>query len=1636
MCTANSVSGQLSQYLGSYIFAQDSALTYLGKASSNPFESDSITNTYGSYGSPFSSTSIRNTYSNFGSAFATYSAYNSFTSSPPILYTLSGGRYIAQAYLTKNTFLYPRVDPDLLLAYLTSLGSVPVASTAILMSGTFSYSGVGSAITYGVDTITNYRPVGTTSGTLALQLWATAAVHTGGTLNGYKLIESALGVLQGGYHWSNTSRSGTINTIPSGNYNIVFVLAEWNGSAYVTLDYGNFSQRQNIGPTAVAPTITTQPGSKSAVVGASVSFNVSASGTASLSYQWYKNGTTILGATTAAYTINSVTLSDAGNYSVIVRNTAGSVTSNSVALTVSAGGVTTEYAPSASAFDYAIMRQTITAGTLPFAGAGSANTVALTLGNFMTYDVTSQLTNAVGVYTYTKTGANTANLAVTRTDIASDFTPSDTLTFTSPNTGTFSMAGTYGGNTGTAQGTFTITYLRPFTIGFLAPDSSAFEYAIMSSTVSSASAPFAGVGSSNTMAHMTGNFSSFNVTGQLSPAVGTYSYAKTGTNTGNLAMTRTNITPTFSPSDLLTFTGPNAGTFLMAGTYGGNTGTAQGTFTITYLQPATAPAIVTQPISQTAVVGQSVSLYVMAEGTSVLTYQWYKDGSVLAGATASTYTLPSAQSVNNGSYTVTVSNTEGRATSDAAVLSVSTSASPPSITNNLSSLTALVGNNVSFTVAVSGTAPYTYQWKKDGANIANATAAAYTISSVTLSDAGSYWVVVSNSVGSATSNAAVLTVNAPVSSPSIINSLGSLTVSAGNSMSMTVGVSGTAPFTYQWKKGGANISGATLATYTISSVTLSDAGSYSVVVSNSVGSATSNTAVLTVSPTASLSITTHPTALAVTTGGSASFMVAVSGSPPYTYQWKKNSTDISGATQATYTIASVASIDAGSYSVTVSNSSGSATSRAATLTTSIAVTAQYYFTTIAGTATLTGVANGTGGAARLNAPISLAVDNSGNVFVADTGNSTIRKITSGGVVTTFAGTAGSVGSVDGTGSAARFQNPYGIAVDSAGNIYVSDTGNATIRKITSGGVVTTLAGLVGNAGSTDGTGSAARFWGPSGLAVDSSGNIYVADSSGWTIRKVTPVGVVTTLAGTAGSSGSSNGTGSVARFYYPQGVAVDNAGSVYVGDNNNSTIRKITSSGVVTTIAGTAGVAGSADGTGSAARFNYPWGVAVDSAGNIYVADWYNHTIRKITSSGVVTTLSGLVGVAGSSDGAGSTARFYNPTGVAVDSGGTVYVADTNNSTIRRGVLPLAVITSPTIASGTAGQAFAYTATFSGAPTSYSATGLPSGLSIDAASGVISGTPNSAGTYIITLRATNGAGTSSTTFILTIVAAALGEVPTRLTNLSVRIGAGTGDSTLIVGFVVGGSATSGTKPLLIRAVGPTLASYGVTGTLIDPNLELIAQGASTALASNDNWSGAAQITSVGNTLGAFPMMSALSKDAALYLTPAGGVYTAKVTGVGGTSGIALAEIYDASSTAYAATTPRLINVSARAQVGTGDGVLIAGFVVDGAASRTVLIRAVGPTLGTYGVGGVLADPQLELTKTVNNATVVVATNDNWAGDAQITSVGTAVGAFSLSSASSKDAAILVTLPPGVYSAKASGVGNTTGVALIEVYEVQ
>lgn len=328
--------------------------------------------------------------------------------------------------------------------------------------------------------------------------------------------------------------------------------------------------------------------------------------------------------------------------------------------------------------------------------------------------------------------------------------------------------------------------------------------------------------------------------------------------------------------------------------------------------------------------------------------------------------------------------------------------------------------------------------------------------------------------------------------------------------------------------------------------------------------------------------------------------------------------------------------------------------------------AQWFnFATVAGSAGQ-GAANGAGAAAQFNSPGGVAMDPYGNLFVADTANDAIRKIAPNGTVSTFAGSPGISGSADGTNG--LFNAPLDVAADSAGNIYVADTGNFTIRKITPAGVVSTLAGSPGLSGSVDGTGTNALFHEPEGIAVDSSSNLYVADTWNHTIRKITPAGAVTTLAGLAGNFGSANGTGTNAQFYEPQGITVDSSGNVYVADTGNNIIREISPAGAVTTLAGAAGDFGSVDADGTNAVFYSPEGISVDADDNLYVADAFNNTLREVTPAGAVTTIAGAAGIFGSAEGTNASAQFWNPEGILVNptNNSLLYVADTGNSTIRQ----------------------------------------------------------------------------------------------------------------------------------------------------------------------------------------------------------------------------------------------------------------------------------------------------------------------------------------------------------------------------------
>lgn len=319
-------------------------------------------------------------------------------------------------------------------------------------------------------------------------------------------------------------------------------------------------------------------------------------------------------------------------------------------------------------------------------------------------------------------------------------------------------------------------------------------------------------------------------------------------------------------------------------------------------------------------------------------------------------------------------------------------------------------------------------------------------------------------------------------------------------------------------------------------------------------------------------------------------------------------------------------------------------------------------TTIAGNVANPGFADGPGSTARFAQPVGVAVDGQGNVFVTDDANQRIRKIAPGGVVSTFAGSA-QQGLNDGTGSAAQFYNPTGIASDALGNLVVADSRSYLIRQITPQAVVTTLAGNI-VLGFMDGTGSNAHFNNPEGVAMDGSGNIYVVDYNNHSIRKITPGGVVTTLAGN-GTPGYVDGTGSAARFRHPFGLTVDGQGNVYVADEENFRIRKITAAGVVSTIAGD-GTFGYLDGDASTAKFGNLSDLKIDAQGNIFIADRGNHCIRKMTPTGTVSTVAGIPTHPGFIDGGSDVARFYQPYGIALDTQGNIYVADYLNFSIRK----------------------------------------------------------------------------------------------------------------------------------------------------------------------------------------------------------------------------------------------------------------------------------------------------------------------------------------------------------------------------------
>jgi len=504
------------------------------------------------------------------------------------------------------------------------------------------------------------------------------------------------------------------------------------------------------------------------------------------------------------------------------------------------------------------------------------------------------------------------------------------------------------------------------------------------------------------------------------------------------------------------------------------------------------------------------------------------------------------------------------------------------------------------------------------------------------------------------------------------------TVLAGSDVNLNVAIAGTGPFTCQWQYNGANLPGLIDPALALIGVAATNAGTYAIAVFSPYGSVTSMVARLTVLPSLSPPvIATQPTNLVGVQDGNVTFNVSVSGTGPFCYQWYGNGAALPP------TIATVAggtiTDEVSATNANLFNPYGSAVDACGNLFIADAnnhrirkVGTNGVITTAAGD----GAAGyyGDGGpatSASLYFPEGVAVDAAGNLFIADTDNGRIRKVATNGLITTVAGDGGYGFSGDGgPATSASLDDPEGVAVDAAGNLFIADTDNGRIRKVATNGLITTVAGDGGYGYSGDsGPATNASLYYPRGVAVDAWGNLFIADTDNVRIRKVATNGLITTVAGDGGYGYSGNGgPATSASLYYPAGVTVDAAGNLFIADTDNVRIRKVAANGLITTVAGDGGYGYSGDGgAATSASLYYPAGVTVDAAGNLFIADTDNMRIRKVGTNGLITTVAGNGSTGSPGDGgAAANAHLSLPSGVAADNLGNFFIADTDNYRIRR----------------------------------------------------------------------------------------------------------------------------------------------------------------------------------------------------------------------------------------------------------------------------------------------------------------------------------------------------------------------------------
>jgi len=890
--------------------------------------------------------------------------------------------------------------------------------------------------------------------------------------------------------------------------------------------------------------------------------------------------------------------------------------------------------------------------------------------------------------------------------------------------------------------------------------------------------------------------------------------------------------------------------------------------------------------------------------------------------------------------------------------------------------------------------------------------------------------------------------------PSITVQPQSQAVTGGAAATFSVTSSGSG-LTYQWYFDRSPISGATAASYTLSSTEAANSGTYAVTVTNSLGSATSLSANLIVSPAAAPSISTQPANQAVTQGFPAQFSVGATGQVPLAYQWLKNGTPIPGATSSTYAIGVAQPSDAGSYSVSVSNAAGAATSTTVTLS----VMPGYYFAVLAGAAGQAGSADGAGVEARFNQIEGIAVDAASNLYVTDSANDTVRKISPAGRVTTLAGAAGQTGSANGAGAQARFNYPTGIAADPAGDLFVADTNNSTIRKIAQDGTVTTFAGTAGQYGESDGSGSVAAFEKPEWLAQDSAGNLYAVDNlfhepdnayQGTTLRMVTPNGLVSTL---------TNPTPTVSA----SGIAVDAAGNLYFTEENSQGYGMLIEDSIGGTI------------TTYSHIFEYIGSPSVAGANDFFitgsnvpnpVAEW---TIQGGTPKS--TNLPTVYLDPTSATGATAFAPIGSQAAIAIDPSGKLYLAYNDMILVGYPASAPQVVDQPLSQTAAAGASATFTISYAGGSVSeiqWYKDGLVLPGATTASYTIAAAQTSDEGSYSALLSyGSNGGTVLSLPGHLSVSAPLPPAIAVQPIGQTVNLGGN-------ISFSV---AASGLGPLTYQWFFNGSPIAGGTGaTLAFQSIQLGNAGTYTVAVSNSSGTATSNqavlfVTNPANgpVLVAQPVSQSISSGATVVfsvaaqpspttsyqwyqngVTIAGAtdsklmIRTASATNAGQYNCV-VSDSTGSSSSATAmlaistlAGTPRIVNMSV---LGRLQSSLTLGFVLGGASTsvpESMLVRGVGPALANFGVPGFLPDPEFSIVQQSNG--YVLASNSGWGTPlvniAPVGAADAAAGAFPLADPTSLDAASVMPLPvsAGGYTVQVKGKSGDSGIVLAEIYD--